>query len=261
MDKAAKYNRERWKLLAEAGALFSRPRLDLDMHSAHDLIGRAECFEQLEGKKVLCLASGGGQQSVAFALLGADVTVFDLSDEQLERDRLAAEHYGVEIKIVQGEMRDLGAFDTDAFDIVYQPYSINFVPDCAPVLAEVSRVLKKGGYYHLAFANPFTMATRQENWNGNGYVLNGPYTGGAEITYADQEWVYDRTEESEIQRPIEYRHNLCTIVNGLIASGFTIRHLSDNKDMHPDVSAEPGSWDHFISFAPPWLSILTRLDS
>ena len=39
---------------------------------------------------VLCLAAGGGQQSVAFALLGANVTVFDLSETQLEHDRLAA---------------------------------------------------------------------------------------------------------------------------------------------------------------------------
>ena len=35
---------------------------------------------------VLCLACGGGQQSVALALLNANVTVFDLSEGQLDRD-------------------------------------------------------------------------------------------------------------------------------------------------------------------------------
>mgnify|MGYP007034349507 FL=1 len=30
--------------------------------------------------------------------------------------------------------------------------------------------------------------------------------------------------------------------------------------MHPDLNAEPGSWDHFVAFAPPWLSIWAELE-
>src|SRR5207244_1355158 len=37
----------------------------------------------VEGKEVLCLASGGGQQSAVFGLLGARVTVVDLAEGQL----------------------------------------------------------------------------------------------------------------------------------------------------------------------------------
>ena len=40
--------------------------------------------ETLAGKKVLCLASGGGQQGPILAATGADVTVFDNSTGQLE---------------------------------------------------------------------------------------------------------------------------------------------------------------------------------
>jgi len=36
---------------------------------------------------VLCLASGGEQQSAIFGLLGADVTVLDLCAQQLAGDR------------------------------------------------------------------------------------------------------------------------------------------------------------------------------
>lgn len=38
----------------------------------------------LKGKKVLCLAGGGGQQGPVLAAAGADVTVYDNSDGQLE---------------------------------------------------------------------------------------------------------------------------------------------------------------------------------
>ncbi len=58
-------------------------------------IFRHGILKDVAGKKVLCLASGGGPDSVAFGLLGATVTVLDLSDVQLERDRQAAEHHGL----------------------------------------------------------------------------------------------------------------------------------------------------------------------
>ena len=43
-----------------------------------------EWFGDLKEKKLLGLASGGGQQMPVFAALGADCTVFDYSEKQLE---------------------------------------------------------------------------------------------------------------------------------------------------------------------------------
>lgn len=79
--------------------------LDLNKEKTHDYLGldRLGITKDFAQKKVLCLASGGGQQSVAFALLGADVTVLDISPSQLERDRKAAEHYGIKVHLVQGD--------------------------------------------------------------------------------------------------------------------------------------------------------------
>jgi len=261
MDSVARYNQERWKALAGANALFSRAKLDLDAKTARNSIAWVDFFGDLAGRDVLCLAGGGGQQSAAFALLGANVTVVDLSGEQLERDEEAARHYGLSVKTVQADMRDLSALAAGSFDIVYHPYSINFVPDCREVFKEAARVLQPEGNYHVVFANPFTMSTRQSDWNGAGYVLKWAYTAGAAITYEDQDWVYDRGTAPAIQQPIEYRHTLATIVNELVAAGFSIRQLSDNLDMHPDEQATPGSWEHYTAFAPPWLSILSRLDN
>jgi ubiquinone/menaquinone biosynthesis C-methylase UbiE len=256
MDEVYEYNRKRWKALAEAEALFTRPKFDLDRESARQFIDPHNKLGEPAGKKVLCLAGGGGQQSAAFALLGAIVTAFDISDQQLERDREAADHYGVRIKTVRGDMRDLSAFAKDSFDIVFHPYSLNFVPDFGEVFREVSRILKKGGSYQVSFANPFVMGIKQDNWNGDGYVLSEPYQGGAEISYPDQNWVYDKSKNEPIPPPIEYRHKLSEIMNGLIGFGFMIRSVSDGESMYPDPNAEPASWDHFVAYAPPWLTVL-----
>ncbi len=255
MDKVAKYNVERWRALVEANALFTRPDLNLDAASARESVDPEGRLGNLAGQDVLCLACGGGRQSVAFALLGANVTVFDLSDAQLRRDAEAATHYGVNVKIVQGDMRDLSCFAEDSFDIVSHAYSLGFVPDAGAVFRQVARVMRVGGVYYFHCANPFFVGLSERDWNGEGYTLKHPYLDGAELTYEDQDWVYDRSQTNEpIPRPREYRHTLSSLISGLVGQGFLLLHVSDYTDFDPDPQAEPGTWDHFVSVAPPWLN-------
>ena len=255
MDEIARYNIERWKALADADAVFTRPALGLDPVSARESVDPEGRLGGVAGKEVLCLASGGGQQSAAFALLGARVTVFDLSEDQLRRDREAAAHYGIDIRVRQGDMRDLSCFEEAAFDIVYHGYSLGFVPDARAVFRQVARVMRPGGTYHFHCANPFFSGLGERDWGGEGYTLKLPYVDGAEVTYEEQEWVYDRGKSDvRVPPPREYRHALSTLVDGLAGQGFVLFGVSDFSGFDPDPRAEPGTWDHFVSIAPPWLS-------
>ncbi|MED7929527.1 class I SAM-dependent methyltransferase [Nonomuraea sp. LP-02] len=171
---------------------------------------------------------------------------------QLERDRLAAEHYGVGIRAVQGDMRDLSALDGSSFDLVWHPYSLTFVPDARIVFREVARVVGEGGYYYLMCANPFFSGLTHHSWNGEGYTLKHPYTDEAATSYPDQDWVYDRKPDGRhIREPLEYRQTLSRMVNSLIREGFMLTFLSEVRGDYP--GAEPGSWAHFTGVAPPWL--------
>lgn len=263
MDEVARYNIERWQALVEADALFTRPALDLTPTSAREKVDAEGLLGDLAGKEVLCLAGGGGQQSAAFALLGANVTVLDLSEAQLERDRLAAAHYGHTIRTLQGDMRDLSSLAPASFDIVHQPHSLGFVPDCRVVFTEVARVLRPKGLYFFAISNPFYAGLTERDWNGEGYNLNKPYTDGAEILLPDAEWVYERAaiqkqETPPIQATREYRQTFSKLLNSLLDLQFTLLHVSDDKDLNPDPSAEPGTWDHLLSIAPVWLAFWLR---
>jgi hypothetical protein len=152
-------------------------------------------------------------------------------------------------------MRDLSCFEKPAFDIVYQAYSLGFVPDVSTVFQQVACVLRAGGIYYFNCANPFFMGLSERDWKGEGYMLKYPYLDGAEITYEDQDWVYDRNQTNEpIQLPREYRHTLSTLIGGLVEQSFLILHVSDYTGFYPNSKAEPGTWDHFVSVAPPWLS-------
>jgi 2-polyprenyl-3-methyl-5-hydroxy-6-metoxy-1,4-benzoquinol methylase len=260
MDEAAKWNIQRWQSLADADALFTRPALDLTPASALELVDAEGLFGEIAGKDVLCLAGGGGQQSAAFALLGANVTVFDLSEAQLERDRQAAAHYHLAVNTIQGDMRDLSALPPVAYAIVYQPFSLGFVPDASVVFEQVSRVIRPDGIYYFAISNPYYCGLTEADWNGEGYVLKSPYLEGAQIVTPDPDWVYARSSRSlpALRETREYRQTLSRLLNSLAASGFLLMRLADSKHLNPDLSAEPGTWDHRNAFAPAWLAFWLR---
>ena len=149
LDDVAGYNRDRWQALVEAGVSFSRPWLELDAETARARLDQEGHLGEVAGQDVLCLAGGGGQQSAAFALLGARVSVLDLCEGQLDRDREALAHHGLQARLVAGDMRDLSAFEDDAFDLVWHAHALSFVPDPRPVFDEVARVLRPEGRYRL----------------------------------------------------------------------------------------------------------------
>lgn len=64
-------------------------------------------FGNLRGRKVLGLASGGGQQMPVFSALGAECTVLDYSRKQLEREKMVSEREGYAIRIIRGEFTAL----------------------------------------------------------------------------------------------------------------------------------------------------------
>lgn len=257
MDELAKYNKARWEALAQANILYSRPLLNLDSTTARQVVDPQGIMGDVTGKDVLCLASGGGQQSAAFALLGANVTIIDISETQLERDGAAAAHYGLSITTHQGDMRDLSRFGSQAFDIVWQAFSINFVPDSGAVFDQVRGVLRQDGLYHVDFHNPFTVTVDDGGWNGTGYPIRQPYRGG-EMTFQNEHWDVEDLDGTRkpVQGPREFNHMLSTIINGLIARHFVI--LGFWEDLSGDPNAEPGSWDHFKAFAPPYFTLWTR---
>lgn len=247
-----KKNQEKWNECAESGEHYTVPWLNMNMDLINqfangELSGlkkpygkmnhptllkiRKLLYSNLKGKKVLCLASGGGQQSVLFSLLGADVTVADISQGQLNGDIQAAEHYGYTVRTVLCSMTDLSVFKDESFDIVHQPVSICFVPDVTPVYKEVYRVLKKGGMYQVDHINPATYPTSLDNgidgWDGTGYRISSPYIGGA--LRIDENGNENMTNG---EMDGEYRHLFIDMFCTLTSTGFQIKYIwEDERNM------------------------------
>lgn len=258
MDDIIRYNHDRWEDLARNNVLYSRPYAKLTPEFAREQVDLHGLIGEIAGKDVLALASGGGQQTAAFAMLGARVTVFDFSETQLARDRAALDAHKLEARIEQGDMHDLSRFAEDSFDIVWQAYSINFVPDAHPIFDQIARVIRPNGVYRTHFHNPFIYGTSSDDWSGDGYVIGRqPYRDG-EMTFRDPDWTWfdEDGEAHRVKGPREFRHTLGTLVNGLITRGFTI--LGMFEEIGGDANAAPQSWEHYQAHVPPYLYLYAR---
>ena len=102
-------------------------------------------FGELKGKRILGLASGGGQQMPIFAALGGECTVLDYSERQLASERMVAEREGYAISIVRADMTKPLPFQDETFDLIFHPVSNCYIREVRPVWRECWRVLKPGG--------------------------------------------------------------------------------------------------------------------
>lgn len=182
-------------------------------------------FPPLQGAKVLCLASGGGQQGPLLAAAGADVTVFDNSPRQLGRDREVAAREQLELTTVQGDMADLRVFESNTFDLIVHPVSNTFVPDVRPVWREAYRVLKPGACLLSGFDNPVIhLFDETEYDNGNLVVAN-------RIPYSDTQSLsaVEISRRAAAGRPLEFGHTLDHQIGGQLEAGFSITGFYEDR--------------------------------
>jgi len=186
----------------------------------------------LQGLEVLCLASGGGQQAPTLAAAGAHVTSYDLSMEQLKRDALVAEREGLDLTIVQGDMRDLAVFPDERFDLIFHPVSNVFIPDVLPVWREAFRVLKHGGVLLAGFMNPleyiFDPELQKQGIYQAKYRL--PYSDVTSITPEEHARLYGKDEA------LEFSHTLEEQIGGQLAAGFVITGFYESYRAHDPIA-------------------------
>ena len=183
-------------------------------------------FGELKGKRVLGLASGGGQQMPIFAAAGADVTCLDNSDEMLARDKLVADREGLSITLEQGDMRDLSRFADESFDLIFHPVSNVFVPDVLPVWREAYRVLRPGGRLLAGFMNPEIFIFDWEKAENEGELVIKHKLPFSDLTSLSDAERAARIEKGE---PLEFSHTMDAQIGGQLKAGFRIEGFFEDR--------------------------------
>jgi SAM-dependent methyltransferase len=188
----------------------------------------------LHGVDILCLASGGGQQSPVLAAAGANVTVLDNSPRQLEQDCTVAAREGLAIRTVLGDMRDLSAFADESFDLSVHPVSNLFCPELAPVWRECFRVLRPRGVLLSGFMNPDLYIFDMEAQDQRGELVVRHQLPYSDLTHVSKE---ERDRLVGPEAPLEYSHTMAEQIGGQLAAGFVLTAFAEAPH-HAGISAK-----------------------
>lgn len=180
----------------------------------------------LSGLRVLCLASGGGQQAPVLAAAGAEVVSFDYSPAQLEKDRQVAGRDGLALTVERGDMADLSRFEEARFDLIFHPVSNVFAADPAAVWRECARVLAPGGRLLAGFMNPDYFLFDHDD-----IEQGGPLTVRFALPFADNADLPAERLAALIaaNRPLEFSHSLDVQIGAQLRAGLLLEGFYEDR--------------------------------
>lgn len=143
-----KYGIREWNRLEEN--TYSRINYLLHMHFIEKYLHK--------GMKILDAGCGAGRYSVEFAKRDCNVTLFDISNEQLKIAKKKIHEAKVNENIdgyIQGDIRDLSQFENEQFDMVvcYGAPLSYVLENREKAILEFNRVLNKNGSLFLSVNN------------------------------------------------------------------------------------------------------------
>src|SRR5665647_746722 len=232
-ENYTKINAETWDHWAENGNVWTIPISHEEFINAKNgewgvyltpcKIVPQNWFGPLREAQLLGLASGGGQQMPIFSALGAECTLFDYSDRQLEADELVAKREGYTIRTIKGDMTKPLPFADCSFDLIFHPVSNCYIEEVYPVWLECFRILKSGGILLAGMDN------------GMNYLFEDdsrlPLTVTNQLPFNPL-----RMKEEEYERSvknwngIQFSHSLEEQIGGQLQAGFRLTHLYEDRD-------------------------------
>ena len=117
----------------------------------------AEAVDVRSGERVLDVAAGNGNATLAAARRFAQVTSTDYVPALLDKGRERARAEGLSVHFETADVENLPFADA-SFDVVLSTYGCMFAPDHARTASEMMRVLRPGGRIGLA------------NWTPAGFI-------------------------------------------------------------------------------------------
>ncbi len=176
-------------------------------------------FGQLKGKKILGLASGGGQQMPIFAALGAECTVLDYSKQQIASEELVAQREGYQIRIIRGDMTEPLPFKDESFDLIFHPVSNCYVREVKPIWKECWRILKPGGLLLSGVDHYLNYIVDENEREIVNHLPFDPISDEAQ-----------RKQLEEADAGMQFSHTLEEQINGQLEAGFTLLNLYEDTN-------------------------------
>lgn len=233
--KYSKINQREWDKIAEDGCEWTKPisheklienkNNDFKLYISPSIpIPRDWLPDSIEGKKILGLACGGGQQMPILAANGANCTVFDISEKQLEQDKFVMEREKIKYNLVQGDMTEKFPFDNESFDIIIQAFCNLYIQDMQFVWNECYRVLKKGGTMIATMDNGINCLFK--NQSKEPLIVENKLP----LNTIESKKVHKAYNGFDMNQICIFSHTLEDNIRGQLKAGFTLIDLFEDRD-------------------------------
>ena len=188
----------------------------------------AKYFDSFEGIKVANICGSCGKKAIPLALLGADVTIFDISEDNKKYALETAAAAGVKIDFVVGDVMeiDLGRYG-NCFDVVFMEGGIlHYFHDIDAFMRLMHSLLRPGGKLICSDFHPFNKICDALNFQNPtmSYFCTDVFEG--EMAHAR---FYDDEIRKQIPKCSYRKYTVSEIINSIIGASFTLERF----DEHP----------------------------
>ena len=188
----------------------------------------ARYFDRYQGVRIANICGSCGKKAIPLALLGAEVTVFDISEENRRYALETAEAAGVRVDYVVGDVleTDLDTYG-GYFDVVFMEGGIlHYFHDIGEFMRLMYAMLKPGGKMICSDFHPFTKIYDSLHFGtpAMGYFSTEIHEG--EMAHAR---FYEEPVRSRIPKCRYRKYTISEIINAMITAGFCLKQF----DEHP----------------------------
>jgi len=206
----------------KAAKILENPKAQLKKHQQY--------FEHIEGRKIANLCGSNGRKAVPLALLGADVTVFDISEENQRYALELADAANVSINYIVADLYDID-LDTykSYFDMLYLEGGIlHYFSDMDRLMSILFSLLKDDGVMVLSDFHPLIrciVANSEDQYQVQPCYFDSELRRG-DVAYKH---FFDEHEQQDFPDVILRLYTLSEIINSVIASGFTLMKFDEHR--------------------------------
>jgi 2-polyprenyl-3-methyl-5-hydroxy-6-metoxy-1,4-benzoquinol methylase len=205
-----------------------------------------EYLGEVKGKKLANLLGSCGKKAVPLALLGAEVTVVDISEENKNYAVEVAEKAGVNLNYIVSGLLELNTENLkDSFDIVYLEGGIlHYFSDIKELSRKIYELLKIGGNLVLNDFHPVRKIFKVRdifNSREDALELTGDYFEDAlqleEVAY---EKCFPKEEQEDFPKCLLRFWTMGEIITSFAEAGFVIEKLVEGPrfDSHKNIPGE-----------------------
>jgi SAM-dependent methyltransferase len=116
----------------------------------------------VNGKRLLDLGSGSGENAIAFAKHGAHVIALDRSQAQLALAKKLADAAEARVEWHEGDAADLAFLRADSIDVAFAAGVLGEIEDVDRLFRQVHRVMRPGAPFVFSMEHPMALAVGRE---------------------------------------------------------------------------------------------------